>query len=379
MRFLFKLCILILPLSLFAKTSIEPPKCIEGMLNTEVKTFEEVMHKKELLRCSTNVVKLVNKCKRTCFTDVKPIDPDPNSSRDQFWDKFTRKLIAQGNHFTIEDPKVGKISIVVEDDYMSDEKMAGFCENLTSNLSKAMEMLESEKSPPGLTIYLYGKDLSKSPPSFGNAGGVTKGSKGLAMAFGSTKGDPTIHEFTHLLTLNQMDSESLSEGLPEYIQYKIQPDTPVGINARSDVKNPDKEALDLIEKFNEENKTIPEYAQKGCKPVNILQTIGSNYLARLVLNDDDKVPHENCYMKIDRDPIGLKPANVAVYKSKYRQGFYHASHSFVKYLVEEKGGMRKFKKLYATGGTPEGYKEIYGDDIDSIRAKWLAHIKAKFK
>ncbi|MBT3585932.1 MAG: hypothetical protein HN509_13580 [Halobacteriovoraceae bacterium] len=355
----------------------EQPRCTMGMLGKEIKVFEALMAKRELKRCLGAPEKLINKCARTCFGEVSPVGIDPQSSVEEFWDKFTRKLISQGNHYTISGPLVGKINIVVEEGYLTEKELAQFCQNLTENLKEAMELIGAKKAPPGLTLYLYGKDLSKSPLSFGNAQGLTKGTKGLAVAFAKTQGDPTIHEFTHLLTLNQMDSESLSEGLPEYIQYKIQPELAVGINARDSVKNADQEALGLIKRFEEENRVIPSYVKKDCRPVNILSTIGSNYLARFVLDDDDKVPHENCYLNINRDPIGLRPGNVVVYKKRYRKSFYHASHSFIKYLVEERGGMQKFMKLYGSGGSPEDYQNLYGEDIDSIREKWIVHIKSK--
>jgi len=61
---------------LFAETSTEAPKCIKGMLAHEVKTFEALMLAADQVRCAGSAQKIINKCKRTCFTDVKPIDAD---------------------------------------------------------------------------------------------------------------------------------------------------------------------------------------------------------------------------------------------------------------------------------------------------------------
>ncbi len=218
------------------------------------------------------------------------------------------------------------VDMLVEPGYMADAAVEAFCAEVVEARAAVPAVLgRAEKVRGRFTLYVF----DSGPMSESDVPGVAAGQPGIMLRFVKEGESPLFHEFTHLL--GGYGSQSLSEGLADYVQNRIRPGKASGFKPAG--LNPHEKALFAAGKLGK--------AYQGA--------VGA--------------PDKTLWQVVEAaDGVDLGGASP-------RHLFYYGSWSFVDYLVGLKG-LPAFLAVHDAGGTEASYRTAYGKSADALRRDW---------
>jgi hypothetical protein len=246
---------------------------------------------------------------------AQPANPDAFDGNDE----FRKELLASTASDWYALKSKLEYLIVVEKGYLGSADVKRLAADLDEAADKVPRLIGRKSAySKRLTVYVYGDG----PMSEAGVPGAFSGEKGLMLKFAKEDRAPTFHELAHVMAGGGDASQSLAEGLADWVQAKARPGkayTFVPANA-----DPDALAKAAIAKY----------------PSAFYEAIGAAGWG------------------------GWSGQEV-------RQQFYFASWSFVKYLIK-RNGMAAFLGVFDAkpGSLAPAYAQSYGKDLAALRKEW---------
>jgi hypothetical protein len=216
--------------------------------------------------------------------------------------------------------------LVVQKGYLTMAELRAFGAELNEGVSGIPALVGRQPSPRRFTVFVFG-ETPDAPMSQVNDLGEYPGEKAVFLRFVKEGSSPLFHELTHLLVPGSDGSQSLSEGFASWAQARFRPGKAVSFTPAN--ADPNRLARQAVEMY----------------PRAFYETIGAN-----------EVPSWS--------------------SQEIRHAFYHASWSFVDYLIALKG-LPAFLAVYDASGTDASYRSAYGRGLSALRDDWRARLPPK--